>query len=85
MEFIGHIKKQVAEIATGLSALRNQDASGLAQVALTCFERVQLDAYGFVQSQTDFIRLFDADTKTLRTSFHFDVKNWDDGVSMIPS
>jgi hypothetical protein len=68
-EFIGYVRRQVAELAVGASTLRNQGGSGLVRIAREHFKQVNLTKYSSANNQDEFSRLLDDDTDKLMRSF----------------
>lgn len=77
-DFIKQIHKRIAIVAVGGSALRNQGAAGLVDIARFYFENTIVldDLFGFLQNESSFSQFLDKHTTGLLTKFPENGKSW---------
>lgn len=75
IKFIDHVQTQVAELAIGASALRNQGGSGLIASARAFFKTIDLAGLSNLSGE-DFSKFLDSATDDLKNQFSDGARNW---------
>ena len=77
-DFIKQIHKRIAIVAVGGSALRNQGAAGLVDIARFYFENAIVldDLFGCLHNESSFSKFLDTHTTGLLNKFPVNGKSW---------